>query len=87
MKQFTIDGYEIREADGGGMSDRILYFVSTEAVAKAIVGKSHYLSYRAHKETFTVFDTIEEIETASKEALRARALAKLSAAEKAALGL
>lgn len=87
MKQMQIDGYEIREADGGGMSDRHLYYVSTEEVAKAIVGKSHYLSFRPYKQTITVFDSVVEIAAASKEVLRVSALAKLSAAEKSALGL
>ena len=96
MKQFIIDCYEIREAGNGGfggsMSDRHLYYVSTEEVAavccsKAIVGKSQYLSFRPYKQTITVFDSVAEIEAASKEVLRVSALAKLSAAEKAALGL
>ena len=87
MKQFTIEGYEIREANSDGVTDRLLYYVSNEDLAKTLIKKSFFLSCKPCKQTFTVFDTIEEIEIDTKNALCAKALAKLTDDEKITLGL
>lgn len=87
MKTFKIEGYEIREANGDGMTDRLLYYVSNEALAKTLTGKQHYLGYQKYSKTIRVYDTIEEIQADTKEALRLSALAKLTPAEKTVLGL
>jgi hypothetical protein len=88
MKQFEMDCYEVREADGGGMSDNHVCFVSNAKLAEAVCAKQKgYRNHRAYKKLYTIFDTMEEIEANSKSALRKAGLAKLSTAEKEALGL
>ena len=88
MKQFEMDCYEVREADGGGMHDNHVCYVGNAALAEALVAKSKgYRSYRKYDKLYTVFDTMEEIEANSKANLRNSALAKLTNLEKEALGL
>lgn len=88
MKQYEMDCYEVREADGGGMHDNHLCYVSSEALAKKVSDRSKgYRNHREYKKLITIFDTIEEVDANSKANLRKAGLAKLSAAEKEALGL
>jgi hypothetical protein len=88
MKQFDMDCYEITESDGGGMHSNHVCYVSNLALAQKIVDKSkHWRSHSRYKKLITIFDTEEELEANSKENLRKSGLAKLSAAERAALGL
>ena len=88
MKQFEIDCFEVREADGGGISDNHVCYVSSEVLAELIVSEQKgYRSYRKYAKTLTIFDTIGEVEANSKANLRKSALAKLTNLEKEALGL
>jgi len=88
MKQFEMDCYEVTETDGGGMHSNHVCFVSSLALAQKLVDKSKgWRSKNHYRKTITIFDTEEEIEANSKENLRKSGLAKLSAAEKEALGL
>ena len=88
MKQFEMDCYEVREADGGGMSDNHVCYVSSDVLAEQIVAKQKgYRSYRKYTKLHTIFDTMEEVEANTKSALRKSALAKLTNLEKEALGL
>lgn len=86
MKQFEMDCYEVTESYDRDTTH--IAYVSNPTLAQALVDKSKgYRSYRAYKRVITVFDTMEEIELNSQENLRKSGLAKLSAAERAALGL
>lgn len=88
MKQFEMDCYEVQEADGGGMYSNHLAFVSSLSLAETLVNKSKgWRSHKPYKKLITIFDTMEEIEANSKSNLRKAGLAKLSRAEKDALGL
>jgi hypothetical protein len=88
MKQFEMDCYEVREADGGGMHDNHVCYVGSVSLAEALVAKSSgYRNYRKYNKLHTIFDTMEEVEANTKSALRKAGLAKLSTAEKEALGL
>jgi len=86
MKEFIVEGYEIRESSMTSDSDKQLYIVSKESVAKEIVGSSPWLRYYPFSQTITVFDSVAEIEASKEQALRESAWAKLSSAEKSALG-
>ena len=87
MKQYQIDCYEVLEADGVGIRNDHLCFVGNEELAKAIMAKSpNWRCYTKYSKLITIFETEEEIEANSKENLRKSALAKLSEAEKKALG-
>jgi hypothetical protein len=88
MKQFEMDCYEVLEADGGGISDNHVCYVSSIPVAEALVALSKgYRRYRKYNKLHTIFDTVEEIEANSKANLRKSALAKLTNLEREALGL
>lgn len=88
MKQFEIDCFEVTESDGGGMHSNHLCYVGSLALAEAVVNKSKgWRSHHPYKKVITIFDSEEEIEANSKSNLRKAGLAKLTAAEKEALGL
>lgn len=88
MKQFEMDCYEVSESDGGGMHSNHVAYVSTAELADELVKKSQgWRSVRPYTKVITIFDTMEEIEANSKANLRKTGLAKLTAAEKQALGL
>jgi hypothetical protein len=88
MKTFEMDCFEVRESDGDGRSDHHVAFVSTKALADELIGKqSGWRSSQPYKKIITVYDNMEEIEANSKTALKKAALAKLTMAEKQALGL
>lgn len=88
MRQFEMDCYEVRESDSGGMHETHVCYVSNPTLAQQLVDKSKgWRSYREYKKLITIFDTIEELDANSKENLRKSAIAKLSRAEREALGL
>jgi hypothetical protein len=88
MKQFEMDCYEVVEADGGGMHDLHICFVGSSNLAETLVARSKgYRRYVKHNKTYTVFDTLEEVDANSKANLRKSGLAKLTNLEKEALGL
>lgn len=64
---------------------KIIGNFSNEQVANHFVKNSMYRS--VHKQIFTIFDTIEDFNDNTREKIRARALAKLTAEEKVALGI
>ena len=86
MKRFEMDCYEVTESYDRD-STHIAY-VSNTTLANNLVNKSAgYRSFREYKRVITIYDTMEEIEANSVANLRKSALAKLSEAEKKALGL
>lgn len=88
MKQFVMDCYEVRETDGGGMTSNHIMYCATLALATKIADRSKgWRNATPYKKTITIFDTIEEVEENSVANLRKRGLAKLTAAERTALGL
>ena len=89
MKQFEMDCYEVRETDGGGTNyDAHVCFVSSLSLADAVCAKQKgWRHHSKYTKTYTIFETIEEIEANSKANLRKSALAKLTNLEKEALGL
>lgn len=88
MKQFEMDCYEVTEADGGGMHSNHVAYVSNITLANELVDKSKgWRSSYPYKKVITIFDTMEEIEANSKANLRKSGLAKLTAAEREALGV
>lgn len=91
MREITIDCYEITEPDGGGVRDVHLMYVGDVCTAKHICdtlkaqtnwGKN----YKPFKKTFRIFDSFEDYEQNNVSEAKKRALSKLTAAEKAALG-
>lgn len=88
MKQFEVDCFEVRESDGGGMHDNHVCYVSSESLAKKLVEKSKgWRHYSKYSKLITIFDSEEEIESNSKANLRKSGIAKLTKAERDALGL
>lgn len=88
MKIFEMDCFEVRETDSGGMHSNHIMYCSTQTLADKIAARSKgWRNVTAYKKTIKVFDTMEEIEEHSVANLRKSALAKLTAAEKEALGV
>lgn len=83
---FVIDCFELEEATGAGDTNGHVGFVRTEALAKEWKGGNHYRSYRPFKKTFVVFGSLQSFDRALDDAVRARALQKLTPAERRALG-
>jgi hypothetical protein len=88
MKIFEMDCYEVRETDGGGMRTDHIMYCSTRTLAEEVANHvKGWRSVNAYKKTIKVFDTIEEVDENSVANLRKSAIAKLTAAEREALGL
>jgi len=85
MKQFDMDCYEVWDTDG--YTHNHVAFVSTESLAKELVNGNGYMGYSRYQKSITIYESIQEYKEAKEQALRAQALAKLTAAERAALGL
>lgn len=79
MKKLTF--YKAVES---GRSRETGYF-GTEEAARAYVNR--YPRWCFYEISFDVFDSVEDYEQNSKEAVRARAMAKLTPEERAALGV
>jgi hypothetical protein len=60
---------------------------SSEAVAEAIATCTNKIYRSVHKRTLSIFDSVDDFENNSRNKIRARALAKLTADEKIALGI
>lgn len=86
MKEFLIECFEVTESYD--RDSKLVAYVSTKELATALVAKSKcYRTSSAYKKLIVVFDTMEEIEANTKEALIKSAKAKLTPAERQALGL
>ena len=82
MKTLTV--FEICIWDGGGGS-RHGFYVESEESAKEWIVKNKFDSY--YEKIITIFDSLVDYEENSHEGLKKKALAKLSDAEKAILGI
>lgn len=87
MKTLEFEAYEIREADDGGMYDKHVRYVSTKELAEELCRGKAFLSYRSTKQKFVLFESMSEIRAFELEELRKSARAKLTHAEREALGL
>lgn len=88
MKTFEMDCFEVRELDCDDRSDHHVAFVSTKALADELIGKqSGWRSSQPYKKVLTVFESMEEYQANTTASLKKAALAKLTMAEKQALGL
>lgn len=86
MKQYIIDCYRVDEAYD--RDSHTVALVSNLNLAIALVDKQKgYRNYYDHKQTITVFDSMEEIIANSKENLIKSAKSKLTPAEREALGI
>ena len=87
MKEIVIDCIEVKETDGGGMRENHVAYCSTQSVADELVKRGKgWRSSHPFKKVFTIADSVEDFDNSTKEALQKSALAKLSEAEKRALG-
>ena len=88
MKTFEIDCFEVRESDGDGRSDSHVCFAATHELAELIAEKNKgWRSFTKYSKFFNVCETEDDFERNTKQALRKSALAKLSKAEREALGV
>jgi hypothetical protein len=89
MKTFNINCFELTQPDGVGQSDVHIAYVAIEKVAKEWESKQTTWprNYRKFKKFFMVFESIDEMESHSKESLRKQALSKLTDIDKEVLGL
>lgn len=86
MKQYIIDCYKVTESYDRDYHTVAL--VSNSSLAQQLVDKQKGCrSYSEHKRTITIFESMEEIIANSKENLIKSAKAKLTPAEREALGI
>lgn len=85
MKQYNIDCYEVTESYGRKYT---VALVSNINLAIALVDKQKgYRSYSEHKQTITIFDSMQEIIANSRENLIKSAKSKLTPAEREVIGI
>jgi hypothetical protein len=80
----TVECYAIMVWDGGDRHNLKGYITSKEEAKKHLVGNTYD---RIEPRTFFFFDTYEQMKDYESGELRKRALAKLTAIERKALGL
>ncbi len=85
MKYIEIDAFEVYSSYDRDVR-HIAYF-SDEKMAKEYMGDDPYKSVQKVRKTYTIFESIKEAEVYSKEEIRKKALAKLTAQEREVLGL
>lgn len=86
MKSFHITGFQITESGLDGTT-RDVCIVSREDLAKDMCFKNNYRSYTPVDKFIVIFETVFEVEAAKQDAIREKALAKLTKEERTALGL
>ncbi len=86
--RIVVDCFELTQADGGGMSEEHIAYISSQVDGQRWVEGSQWPRYcRRFYKVFTIAHNLEAL-TAIKEAQeRDRALAKLTDREKELLGL
>jgi hypothetical protein len=88
MKTFEIDCFEVRESDGDGRGDHHVCYCANNTLAQKIAGRNNgWRSAEKYKQELNVCETEEEFDGRAKAALRKSAIAKLSKAEREALGV
>lgn len=88
-KIINIDCFEITTPDGGGMRSDHVMFVDSKSLADRIVNESTGWPRYSHefKKRFVIFQSMMDIEEYRKVQAKEEALAKLTEADKIALGL
>lgn len=88
MQSFEIIGFELIELDGNGLHKQRSGIIKDKNEAdKWRMKNPSWRRINYIKETVTVFDSLADFEAMEKQAMIARALAKLTAEERAALGV
>ena len=87
MRKTTIKCFDVREDSWGDAGSKHMYYVSSEELGMELVAKNKMLTVRPFTAEFIVYDTMSEIEQGDKNAIITGALAKLTPAEREALGL
>ncbi len=87
MKYIEIECFEVYSSYDRDI--RHVAFFSTETLAKEYIAtkKGNYLSYNKVKKNFTIFESLEDAETFSKEEIKKKALEKLTPQEREVLGV
>ena len=88
MKKIEVNCFEITETDGGGVYEKHVAYADTKNLADAIAEPGGgWLNVRQFKKTFVVVQSMDEYKQLKDDTAREAALAKLTDADKAALGL
>lgn len=88
MSTVIIEGFEVLSADGDGRGETHMAYFADENSAKQLVAQSPgWIRMRPYSKTIVVYETFGEYVNAQVEALRAKALAKLTKEEREALGV
>lgn len=88
MIKTSVDCWEVVESYDRA-STHVAYF-TTEALAVAFIERhknKNYFSRYHYRKNYVIFESLDDVSTYSKEALRKSALAKLTDLEKEALGI
>lgn len=87
MKEFKFDGYALMGADGDGRGEHLIAYFDSYGVAEEIRGGDHYKSVREKSMTVRVYESAAEYRAQVEIKARETALAKLTPADRKALGL
>lgn len=88
MQIIKIKCYILEESDGGGMHNITRGYAANETTAKQWVNVSKgWRSYRPFEQSFIIAESFDEFEKIKLEEVKERALKKLNAEERKALGL
>jgi hypothetical protein len=82
-----IEGYQLLEADGGGVRDIEVAIVATEDAAKQWKGGNFYRSYRFVSYDIHVHDSYEALQAFQARQTALEAMRKLTKEERLALNL
>lgn len=87
MKEIELNHFEVFNYNGDGSHGSIVARASSRITAEKIVNADQYTGIKHVKETLYIVDSVEEFLVLKAQGIRDRALAKLTAEERAALGL
>lgn len=88
MKKIEVDCFEITETDGGGVYENHVAYADTKNLADAIAEPSKgWMNVRPFRKIFVVVQSMDEYKQLKSDDAREAALAKLTNADKRALGL
>ncbi len=88
MRKIEVNCFEITETEGDGIHEKHIAYADGKCVADAIAEPSKgWMHVRPFSKVFVIVQSLDEYKQLKNDAAREAALAKLTEADKKALGL